>query len=131
MSAPDIPTSYTVTSIATVGGSLDAGLDDIRIKEIAPVSLTSTSTLNSTSTVNSVSKLTSDSKVDLGLDNIQIKELPRIDLQVAMKPTRVHFPVNLHFGLSSLGFPLLTFSVCGESMVVIEDYVPHKTEICR
>lgn len=124
MSAPDIPTNYTITSTTTLGGSVDAGLDDIRIKEIAPVSLTSTSMLNSES------KLTSDSKVNLGLDNIQIKALPKIDLQVAMKPTRVHFPVNFHFGLSSMGLQLLTFSVCGESMVIIEDYVPHKTEIC-
>jgi hypothetical protein len=107
MSAPDIPTNYTVTTAVTID-SLDAGLDNI----------TSTSTLNSTS------------KVDLGLDNIKITELPRIDLQVAMKPTRIHFPVNFHFGLSGLGLQLLTFSVCGESMVIIEDYVPHKTEVC-
>ena len=48
-----------------------------------------------------------------------------------MKPTRVHFPVNLHFGLSSLGLQLLNITICGESMIVVEDYVPHKTEICR
>jgi hypothetical protein len=130
MSAPDIPTNYTITSAVTID-SLDAGLDNIRIKEIGPVGVTSTSTLTSTNTLNSTSTVTSDSKVDLGLDNIQIKELPKIDLQLAMKPTRVHFPVNLRFGVSSLGMELLTFSVCGESMVVIEDYVPHKTEICR
>jgi hypothetical protein len=130
MSAPDIPTNYTVTSAVTID-SLDAGLDNIRIKEIGPVGLTSTNSLTSTSTVNSDSKVTSDSKVDLGLDNIQIKELPRIDLQVAMKPTRVHFPVNIHFGVSSMGMELLAFRVCGESMVIVEDYVPHKTEICR
>jgi len=122
MSAPDIPQNYTV---GITIDSLDAGLDNIRIKEIGPIGLTSTNTLTSTSTV------TSDSKVDLGLDNIQIKELPKIDLQLAMKPTRVHFPVNLHFGVSSLGLQLLTFSICGESMVIIEDYVPHKTEICQ
>lgn len=130
MSAPDIPTNYTVTSAVTID-SLDAGLDNIRIKEIGAVGLTSTNTLTSTNSVTSTSSLTSDSKVDLGLDNIRIKELPRIDLQVAMKPTRIHFPVNLRFGVSSLGMELLTFSVCGESMVVIEDYVPHKTEVCR
>jgi hypothetical protein len=130
MSAPKIPNPWTINTIATVGGSLDTGLDDIRIKEIGPVSLASISTLTSDSKVTSDSKLTSDSKVDLGLDDIRIKELPRIDLQFSMKPTRVHFPVNLHFGLSSLGFELLGFNICGESMVIIEDYVPHKTEIC-
>jgi hypothetical protein len=126
MSAPKIPTSYTINSTATLGGALDLDLDNIRIKEIAPITLTSNSTLKSES------KLTSDSKVDLGLNDIRIKELPRIDLhlQTAMKPTRVHFPVNLRFGLCTLGIELLAFCVCGESMVVVEDYVPHKTEVC-
>lgn len=124
MSSPKIPNPWTINNNVTLGGSIDAGLDDIRIKEIGPVALTTISTLNSDS------KLTSDSKVDLGLDDIRIKELPRIDLQFSMKPTRVHFPVNLQFGVCSFGLPLLTFSICGESMVIVEDYVPHKTEIC-
>jgi hypothetical protein len=124
MSAPKIPNPWTINTTTNLGGALDAGLDDIHIKEIGPIALTTTST------VNSDSKLTSDSKVDLGLDDIRIKELPRIELQVAMKPTRVHFPVNLHFGLSALGMELVAFSICGESMVIVEDYVPHKTEIC-
>jgi hypothetical protein len=120
MSAPKIPTNYTITSTATLGGALDLDLDNIRIKEVAPINLTSNS------------KLTSDSKVDMGLNDIRIKELPRIDLnlQAAMKPTRVHFPVNLRFGLCAMGIELLAFCVCGESMVVVEDYVPHKTEVC-
>lgn len=145
MSAPDIPDKYTInstaalsgsldldldnirikelapiSSIAALSGSLDFGLDNIRIKELAPISLTSTSTLTSTGTM------------DIGLDDIRIKELPRIDLNVvtAMKPTRVHLPVNLRFGLCTLGVELLAFHVCGESMVVVEDYVPHKTEVC-
>ena len=127
MSAPKIPgPDYTIKSTATLGGALDLDLDNIRIKEIAPISLTSNST------VKSDSKLTSESKVDMGLNDIRIKELPRIELhlEAAMKPTRVHFPVNLRFGLSTLGIELLAFCVCGESMVVVEDYVPHKTEIC-
>ncbi len=126
MSAPKIPTNYTINSTATLGGALDLDLDNIRIKEIAPISLTTNSTLQSDS------KLTSDSKVDMGLNDIRIKELPRIELhvQTAMKPTRVHFPVNLRFGLCTLGIELLAFCVCGESMVVVEDYVPHKTEVC-
>ena len=126
MSAPKIPDTYTINSTTAVSGGLDLDLDNIHIKEIAPISLTSTSTLTSDS------KLTSTSKVDMGLDDIRIKELPRIDLHVetAMKPTRIHFPVNLRFGLCTLGIELLAFCVCGESMVVVEDYVPHKTEVC-
>jgi hypothetical protein len=120
MSDVKIPDKYTINSTTAVSGALDLDLDNIRIKEIAPISLTSDS------------KLTSTSKVDMGLDDIRIKELPRIDLhlETAMKPTRIHFPVNLRFGLCSLGIELLAFCVCGESMVVIEDYVPHRTEVC-
>ena len=80
MSAPKIPSSYTINSTTTLGGALDLDLDNIRIKEIAPITLTST--------LKSDSKLTSDSKVDMGLNDIRIKELPRIDLhlQTAMSP---------------------------------------------
>lgn len=117
MSAPKIRDTYTINPAMALSGGLD--LDNIRIKEIAPISLASTSTLTSDS------KLTSTSKADMGLDDIRSKELPRIDLHVetAMKPTRIHFPVNLRFGLRTLGIELPAFCVCGESMVVIEDYV--------
>ncbi|MGH7499349.1 MAG: hypothetical protein ACREL3_10915 [Gemmatimonadales bacterium] len=126
----DVPTEYTIHS--TVSGSVDMGLDDIKIKEIAPITLNTTSQLNSSSSLNSTSKLDSTSKVDMGLDDIRIKELPRIEvgLEMSMKPTRVHFPVNYKFGLNTLGMELLSFVVCGESMVIIEDYVPHRREAC-
>lgn len=121
-----IPTHYTIDSNMALSGSLDMDLDNIHIKELPTISLSSDNKLVSDS------KLTSDNKVDMGLDNIRIKEIPRIDLHVemAMKPTRVHFPVNLKFGLCTMGIELLAFCLCGESMVVIEDYVPHRTEEC-
>ena len=120
MSAPDIkiPQNYTIA----VSGGLDVDLNDIHIKEIAPITLTSDSSVKSDSKVD----LKSDSKVDLGLDNIRIKEIPRI----AFNPTRIHSPVNLRFGLCALGFEVLAFTVCGESMVIVEDYQPHQTEVC-
>jgi hypothetical protein len=124
LSAPDIPTDYTVAS--TINGTLDVGLDDIRIKELPTITLDTNSTLNSTST------LTSSSTVDLGLDNIRIRELPAIDLrlQTSMKPARLHFPVNVKFAVCTLGSELLSFTICGESMVVIEDFTRHRTEEC-
>jgi hypothetical protein len=115
MSAPNIPDKYTVTVTSSVSGGLDLGLDDIRIKEIPTV------------------ELKTFSRLRMGLDDIRIKELPKIDLGVtiAMKPTRIHLPLHLRFCLSSMGMELLAFSICGEGMVVIEDYVPHRTELCR
>ena len=126
MSAPSIPNPWTINTISNVSGSLDVGLDDIQIKQLPVI------TLNSTSDLTSKSQLTSTSTVDLGLDDIRIKELPQIDLhvQTSMKPTRIHFPINIKLAICGMGNELLSFSLCGESMVVVEDYVPHRTEEC-
>lgn len=130
MSGVSIPSSYTINS--TVNGLLDVGLDDIKIQQLPIIVLNSTSTLTSTSDVTTKSQLTSNSTVDLGLDDIRIKELPPIDLrlQISMKPTRIHFPLNMKLAICGMGNELLSFTVCGESMVVVEDYIPHRTEEC-
>lgn len=132
MSGSGIPSSYTITSTTNLGGSVDVGLDDIQIKQLPVIVLNSTSNLTSTSDLTTKSELTSSSTVDLGLDDIRIKELPPIDLrlQTSMKPTRIHFPLNMTLAICGMGNELLSFSVCGESMVVVEDYVPHRTEEC-
>lgn len=70
--------------------------------------------------------------ISLGLDNIRIKELPRIELsaEIGIKPTRIHNPVDLKFCLALFGLEILSFAICGESMTIIEPYKPHKTEQC-
>ena len=126
MGSPSIPTNYTVTS--NISGGLDVGLDDIRVKELPLINLQSA--LTSDSKVTSDSNITSDSKVDMGLDDIRIKELPRIELEFSMKPTRVHMPTHYKFCFTLFGSEVFEFALCGESMVIIEPYVPHKTECC-
>ena len=123
MGKPEIPENYTLHSI--LSGSLDMDLDEIRIKEIGPITIQPLE-------VTTDSKLTSDSKVDMGLDDIRVKELPKIQLfmEMAMKPVRVHAPGKWNWALSVMGIEVLGFCIAGESMVVVEDYVPHKTEIC-
>jgi hypothetical protein len=102
----------------TVGGGLDVGLghvkadlglNDIRIKEVAPI----------------------QAKVDLGLDNIRIRELPPIKIELSLKPIRIHLPVNFIFCFELFGIRLFKFSICGEGMTVAEDYAPHATERCQ
>lgn len=129
MSAPDIPSSYTIHT--TVGGSLDMDLDEIRVKELPTIA--TEVRVKELPTIKSESAVTSESTVDMGLSDIRIRELPKVELclEVAMKPTRVHLPVNLHFGLTTMGREILGLNLCGESMVVIEDYVPRRTEVCR
>ena len=70
--------------------------------------------------------------IDLGLDDIRIKELPRIELsaEIGINPTRIHNPVDLKFCLALFGLEILSFAICGESMTIIEPYNPHKTEQC-
>ncbi len=114
----EIPQHYWIYPV--VSGGLDLDLDNIHIKELPTITLKTESTLNS------------QSKVDMGLDNIRIRELPRIELhtQIAAKPTRVHLPLNYKVSIGTLGLELLTVNLCGEGMIVIEDYVKHKTEEC-
>ena len=120
-----IPQPFVINS--SIGGSLDFDLDEIRIKEIPTIRMENTLKGDSNNPV----VLNSDSKVDLGLDNIRITELPQIYLQLSSKPTRVHFPVNYKLSFGMLGIEFFSMNVCGESMVVIEDYFPHATEECE
>ncbi len=127
MSAPDIPTEYTI-HIENVDNDL---LSNIRIMEVQPVTLQGGATAikteskmeGGTNPIKTESKMETDS-------SISIMKLPQIDLQLGMRPTRVHMPVGLKFCVSLLGMPLVSFDVCGESMVIVEDYTPHRTELC-
>jgi len=129
-----IPTGYSLG----LSGAVDLDLDNICINNIPIIHLDSESTVvlkgdkANPVAVSTDSKLdlNSVSKVDLGLDNIQITRLPQINLQLSAKPTRVHFPVNYKLSVGTMGIELFAFAVCGESMVIIEDYHPHATEEC-
>jgi hypothetical protein len=98
-------------------------LSDIHIKELPVLKLEAA--------IKEIPLIRTDNKIDAGLDNIQIKELPVVRLKVGLDPTRVHMPGNWKFGVSVLGLPIVSFDVCGESMVVIEDYIRHKAEECE
>lgn len=117
--------------------------------DLDPISLTTNSSINSDSSIAltgdpdapislgpiTVNPLTvdlglDDVNVDMGLDNINmcmsfvIKELPSM---------RMHFPVDLDFGLKILGLPIINFGIFGKAMVVTEDnpkkifYTPKKS----
>ena len=120
MSGPKIPSSYTITMAPQpmlVGATVNAGSDNIRIREIAPIVIQPV-TMTTTSAVN----MTSASRVDLGDINLRVKEIPSV---------RVHMPMNYQLGFSVLGMEILSLSLCGESMVITEPYRPNECEICR
>ena len=118
----DIPNSYTVTLApqplqtgVTVSG---VGLNDIHIKEIPHITLDPV-TLNANIAVTEIPHITLD-PVTLNA-NIAITEIPSL---------RVHMPARFDFGISLLGLEVLTFSLCGEAMIITEPYVPNECEIC-
>jgi len=114
-------------TISSIYGSLDMDLDEIRVKELPVIQMVNTVKGDKENPI----VMNTDSKVDLGLDNIQITKLPQINLQLSMKPTRVHFPVNYKLSFGSMGMELFSLNMCGESMVIVEDYIPHATEECK
>jgi hypothetical protein len=118
LSVPSIPSAYTITMAPQplqVGATVNAGMDDIRIREIAPITLSTTSTVSTRSTMDTTSR------VEMGDIRIRIVEIPRV---------RVHMPMHYDFGISLLGMELLSFSLCGESMVITEPYRPNECELC-
>jgi hypothetical protein len=134
MSAPDIPTEYTI-HVENVDNDL---LSNIRIMEVQPVTLQGGATAIKTESKmeGGTNPIKTESKIEGGTNpiktdsSISIMKLPQIDLQLGMRPTRVHMPIGLKFCVSLLGLPLVSFDVCGESMVIVEDYTPHRTELC-
>lgn len=123
------------TSIAnalTTGVTVKAGLDNIAIKELkASLEAKITQLVPIDLKITDLPKIVTDSTLDLGLDNIRIAELPPVQLELAVRPVRVHLPLNYTFCLELFGVRLFKFSICGEGMVISEDYKPHATERCE
>ena len=124
----NIPSPIDIST--TMSGSIDLGLDNI---QIGPIDTTSTMTTSSSLAVTELPPIVMASQLaitEIPPINIGITELPVIRLEFGMKPTRVHFPTNMKFTVCALGKEVLSFGICGESMVIIEDYHPHQRELC-
>jgi len=131
-----LPSEYTIHTD-------DDLLSDIRVKELPEITLHTDNDLLSDihikelpvlrleAAIKEIPLIRTDSKIDAGLNDIRVKELPVVRLKFGADPTRVHMPGGWKFGLSVLGLPIFCFDVCGESMVVIEDYKPPTREECE
>lgn len=128
-----IPSSYTFTvHHGSTGATIkvDADLDNIRVKELPRVEF----------------GLKEMPQVDFALKEVPrlefaVKEMPRIEFAVKELPTiniavtdvpniRAHIPAQYDLGLSVFGFEVLRLSLCGESQVITEKYVPRRAEAC-
>lgn len=119
-----IPDKFTLT----LAGGADLDLDEIRVKEIAPINsaITSIPPVELKPVSLAITQLPT-----IRLD-LAVKELPRIDMDIGLKPTRVSMPMNTHVCLKVLGLKLIDLSLCGENMVILEPYVPRRAELgCR
>jgi len=122
-----IPKDYTLS----VGGlataiTADYGLDDIRVKELPEV------TGNANISIKEIPKLESSVSTD---SKIAITEIPPITSNVNIAIThipeqRVHLPTHYQVGFALFGVELWSLSLCGETQVINEKYVPRRTERC-
>lgn len=112
------------------GVDVDAGLDDVHL-----------SIDNLPDFVARVEKLP---RLELGdiNTNIRVKEMPRIEidanttstLDVSIKEipdVRAHLPAHYNLGITIFGVEVINFSLCGESQLITEKYVPRRMELCR
>ena len=83
-------------------------------------------------------------RIELGdiNSNIRVKEMPRIEIDANTTSTldisikeipdvRAHLPAHYNLGISVFGVEVINFSLCGESQVITEKYVPRRMELCR
>ena len=132
--APKIPSDYTIK----LGGdgtiaSIDADLDNIRIKEIAPVTVNSNIAVTQPIVTDSKSKSEADAKVNLKIEPLDIKLEADVDTNsvIDLKPVAVDScqtikfapppplcveqPYSQHFGFTFMGMELFGFNISGRS----------------
>jgi len=112
------------------GVDVDAGLDDVH--------------LSIDSLPEFVARVKELPRLELGdiNTNIRVKEMPRIEidanttstLDVSIKEipdVRAHLPAHYNLGITIFGIEVINFSLCGESQLITEKYVPRRMELCR
>ena len=118
-----------------LGGSpfvldVDADLDNmsVKVESIAPLLIDVTDLptikfdpIDSNINVTNIPKIVIEADTNSSLD-VAIKEIPDI---------RAHVPSHYNLGVSIFGIEVLNFSLCGESQMITEKYVPTRMEICR
>lgn len=117
----NFPNPWTFDTSSSISGGLDTSM---AITEIPQINTNS-------SFAGNVSSESSFAITQLPEIQFGVTELPQINIQLGIKPVRIHFPFTMKFAVCGLGMELLSFSTCGESMVVVEDYHPHAREQCR
>jgi hypothetical protein len=126
-SAPSIPSSYTIT----LGGGthIDTDLDNIRIKEIAPVTVNSNLAVTQPIVTQSTSQSDSRASLDMKIEPLKVSSdsTSQIDVKplaidscqtlklAPLPPIKMEQPYSQHFGITFAGMELWGFNLSGRS----------------
>lgn len=124
-SIPPMPNPWTINSNLSGGAHLDTDLDNIHIKEIAPIDATSTIKVPDPIVTKSSSdsdakvdlkveplSVTSDSKSEIDLKPVAVDSCTTIKL-APLPPSRIEQPYSQHFGFTFMGVELFGFNTSG------------------
>jgi hypothetical protein len=130
VSVPSIPNPWTIDTV--LSGGVDTSIAVTALPTIeSSMAITQLPTINASIAITQLPTIQSSFAItQLPQINIDVVHLPQIDIQMGIRPTRVHLPTNMKFSVCVFGWEVLSFSTCGESMVIIEDYHPHARERC-
>jgi hypothetical protein len=126
-SAPSIPSNYTLT----LGGGthIDTDLDNIHVKEIAPVTVNSNVAVTQPIVTQSTSKSDSTAGLDLKVEPLKVSSdsTSQIDVKplavdscqtlklAPLPPIKMEQPYSQHFGITFMGMELWGFNISGKS----------------
>lgn len=129
-----VPTSYTHTLLFGSSGStvrVDADLDNIRVKELPRIQLEADTKSEVDISVKDLPRIEFAVK-EMPAFEFAVKELPTVNFALTEIPSvRAHVPSHYDYGLCLFGLEVLRFSLCGETQVITEKYVPRAPEECR
>jgi hypothetical protein len=127
---PSIPNPWTIL-LGSDGStiSIDTDLDNIHIKEIAPITVNSNIAVTKPIVTDSTSKSDSNAKMDLTIEPLKVDSTSSsaIDLKpvavdscqtiklAPLPPIRIEQPYNQHFGITFMGVELWGFNMSGKS----------------
>lgn len=119
----------------TFSSSVDADLDNIHVKELPRIEF---------GDIDTTIRVKELPRIDFGEfnTNIRVKELPKIEIDAntnsavnvaitRIPDVRAHLPSHYNLGVSVFGVELFSFSLCGESQVITEEFVPRRMETCK
>ena len=124
MSAPSIPSSYSITqSFATPINMNSAVSGGVSMMLLGDDNQPITTNMNASMRIEN-------------LPDFKMEDFFALIRALKEMKVRVQMPINMNFGVSVFPFSLfgvdvLQFSICGEPQIIIDDYKPNAYERCE